>query len=669
MRFYLKPSLIHYLAPVILAVVMNTAILPAQILFAQSKPSDSQSSSEVILTIDASGSMWGRVGGQPKYIIVRSALTDALDKLKTPLNFGLVSYGHRYKRNCQDVELLMPASSYDVAGFRNILKNLTPRGRTPISTALERADKALGQKNRPGTIILLSDGLENCNRDPCAVAGILKNERPELKVHVLGLGLNPRDLNSLKCIADKTGGTIENTVSQTELTVALKRLFIRIGQPVIPEPQIVDKPAEKVKPGLRLKAIFAGAGKEIRDGMQWVILDKEPSAERKANVIARSDEAQPIFELKPGPYFVIAKYGLVTVGRAVTVKRDDSTNETIPIRAGSLRIQTVAHEGGELLSNVSYRIYSLELDTGRKIKPIARTTGTSASFQVPVGTYRIIAEKDLARVERAITIRPGQLLDLSLVLNVGTMALSATDSQNGRPLKKVFYFVHETDPDTLREGREVIRTGASTPAFDLPAGNYIVRVEHGYATTQKRITVHPGKITRKSIVMDSAELALSSEIVGNNSDVEDQLSYKIYSLSQSAETGGIEIARTSRPAPIFHLKSGAYRIVSKLGYVNGLAETTAFLEAGKRTNIKMLHRVGLISAELEHQNGTVALEAIFWTLRDRFGRELWRTSRPRPEFILKSGTYTIIAESGGRRFERKFSVTTGDKKVVMLNAK
>jgi len=58
------------------------------------------------------------------------------------------------------------------------------------------------------SIILISDGEESCKEEPCAVAEELKKADIDLKIHVVGFGIDSDVAKrQLHCIAEATGGT------------------------------------------------------------------------------------------------------------------------------------------------------------------------------------------------------------------------------------------------------------------------------------------------------------------------------------------------------------------------------------------------------------------------------------------------------------------------------
>ena len=51
----------------------------------------------VILILDVSGSMWGRVDGREKILVAREVVGSVLADIGERVNMGIVAYGHRRK--------------------------------------------------------------------------------------------------------------------------------------------------------------------------------------------------------------------------------------------------------------------------------------------------------------------------------------------------------------------------------------------------------------------------------------------------------------------------------------------------------------------------------------------------------------------------------------------
>lgn len=180
----------------------------------------------IYIIFDASGSMWGKLAnGELKIVAAKKALQEFVGKDFSGKEIALRVYGHRREKDCSDSELVIPfgkASQYKHANkkaFQDVVQNINPKGRTPISLSLRQALKDFGK--RKGSIILISDGIETCNEDPCALMKAWKDKDIDIKVHVMGFGVDTKTQSALQCIADAAGTTYQDVGSTEELLEGL----------------------------------------------------------------------------------------------------------------------------------------------------------------------------------------------------------------------------------------------------------------------------------------------------------------------------------------------------------------------------------------------------------------------------------------------------------------
>lgn len=57
----------------------------------------------IMLILDASGSMWGEIGGTAKIVTAKDVMSDLVRYLPSSLEVGLTVYGHRKEGDCNDV--------------------------------------------------------------------------------------------------------------------------------------------------------------------------------------------------------------------------------------------------------------------------------------------------------------------------------------------------------------------------------------------------------------------------------------------------------------------------------------------------------------------------------------------------------------------------------------
>lgn len=96
----------------------------------------------------------------------------------------------------------------DGAALGQRLRALMPRGKTPLADALRRAAAEIPATAEEADIVLVTDGLETCGGDPCAVAAELAAEGVPIRAHVVGFGLTEGEVRQIACVAENTGGLV-----------------------------------------------------------------------------------------------------------------------------------------------------------------------------------------------------------------------------------------------------------------------------------------------------------------------------------------------------------------------------------------------------------------------------------------------------------------------------
>lgn len=224
---------------------------------------------DAILVLDASGSMWGRIDDVPRIEIARDVISGLLDGLPPSQRLGLVAYGHNRKGDCADIETLVDVGT-DRDAIRAAVDGINPKGMTPMTAAVKQAAETLKYSENTATVILVSDGLETCGLDPCAVATALEDSGVALTVHTVGFGLGEDEKEAkaqLACMAANTGGRALLASDSTELAAALQEVSTAAAPEPAPEP--VPPAVETVE--VRLVATDQDGGPRIEEGLAWTV--------------------------------------------------------------------------------------------------------------------------------------------------------------------------------------------------------------------------------------------------------------------------------------------------------------------------------------------------------------------------------------------------------------
>lgn len=198
--------------------ILIIVILAMTISHAQAESSANQA----MLVLDASGSMWGQIDGKTKIEIAREVVTNTVNSWDKSQALGLVAYGHNRKGDCSDIELLIEPSKVNAPQFSSIANSLNPKGKTPLSAAVVKAAESMKYTENKATVVLISDGKETCNLDPCAVGQSLEEAGVDFTAHIIGFDVSEEDSIGLRCLAKKTGGAYIDAKNADQLSSALE---------------------------------------------------------------------------------------------------------------------------------------------------------------------------------------------------------------------------------------------------------------------------------------------------------------------------------------------------------------------------------------------------------------------------------------------------------------
>jgi len=188
---------------------------------------------DAMIVFDASGSMSGNQtlgipNSKPRIDEVRYALAQVLPSATKFRRVGLVTYGPGPYNQC-NVSLDLKPTANAAKQIMRAVNRIVPAGKTPLTSGIEQAAEALDYRNKPGVIVVVTDGEETCGRSPCDVSKKLHDNAAQLTVHVIGFrysGYSWTGQNSimdLMCIADQNNGLYIKANNEDDLIDALEK--------------------------------------------------------------------------------------------------------------------------------------------------------------------------------------------------------------------------------------------------------------------------------------------------------------------------------------------------------------------------------------------------------------------------------------------------------------
>ncbi|MFN3994629.1 MAG: vWA domain-containing protein [Tabrizicola flagellatus] len=525
-----------------------------------------------IIVLDASGSMWGQIDGRPKLEIAREALGAVLSEMPPEAELGLMAYGHREKGSCEDIELIVPpgpGTAQAIADAANAMKFL---GKTPLTESVRRAAAELRSTEAKATVILITDGIETCEADPCALGAELEASGVDFTAHVVGFGLTAEEGATVACLAENTGGRYIEARDAGSLVEALKTT-VAVAEP---EPQPAPEPppppaalAENVDPVLHLVEGGPEPDEKLASDAFFdffaIAPDGTVATEAAATIYGRSKGALPA-----GRYQMRTTLHEVVVTQEVEIgPASDLSQPVAVLDAGILNLTLRPAPGADPDPDTYWEIRGPE---------DVSDYGYQRAFRVfPAGEYGLNARLGPAEISQSVVIEAGKTTDLDLVIGVGLAAVEATYAE-GMKVEGGDHFVEILEAKKAIDGsRKSMGYGYGAGlTFDLPAGDYVAAVRLGAAEAEVPFSVKVGERTDIIVPLNAGVAAFTSP--------GDEF---IEVLAGKADINGNRASLTYGYGPAFQttLPAGDYLVVISKG--DKRAETPLAVKAGERTELAL----------------------------------------------------------------------------------
>lgn len=449
---------------------LSLATLVLAAVFIPTHTAKSQPSSDkAIIVFDGSGSMWGQISGKSKIEIARETMSRVVGTLPGNLELGLIAYGHNRKGDCNDIETLVDVGPTSKTGeqIAQSVQKISPKGKTPLSEAVKRAAKILRYTEDKATVILVTDGIETCNADPCALAKQLEQDGINFTTHVVGFDLSKDEGRQVACLAENTGGLYLEANNTDQLADAIGQT-VAIA-PAAPEPELRERPDFNLLGKLALVEGAEPLPEEATKGsVRWFIqaLDAQGSPGNRV-LIDRDHEAQWYGE--ENDYLLSVEYPAGGVfEQTIALTEFDVTDEIYTLNAARMAGVATFMQGSYNIDWAALEWSILNTKTDKKVTAY----GYDLDIIVPPGNYDISlglrGESPLVNKPRSVALNAGDTLPLDFIL----------------PHSKVTFTTKETDGTP----NDAIRQKISMRNADGTAGNVIE-----YEASSKPVFLRPGQ--------------------------------------------------------------------------------------------------------------------------------------------------------------------------------
>ena len=221
-----------------------------------------------IVLIDNSGSMSGSLpGGGTKSTEAASALrSQLLPAVDSRESVSVWAFGGGCNTQLQ---LRGQPQKPPMNAASDLARLGGPSGGTPLAISVEHALDTLARQPEPRHLIVVTDGLDTCGGDPCAVVRA-EAAGTKVSVHTVGLGMGPQsgEFRTLQCMADASHEGTARTLAPNEPASRLASLIEALGQQIsVPKGDLlvtVRDAGGDARPGVSFLATADGGKEEFR---------------------------------------------------------------------------------------------------------------------------------------------------------------------------------------------------------------------------------------------------------------------------------------------------------------------------------------------------------------------------------------------------------------------
>ncbi|SJM29110.1 vWA domain-containing protein [Mesorhizobium delmotii] len=524
----------------------------------------------VVIVLDASGSMWAQIDGKPKLEIARESLRTVLQSVPADKEIGFMAYGHREKGSCEDIELMVPPQAGSAAAVSAAADSLKFLGKTPLTSAVSQAAEALKYTEDKATVILITDGLETCNGDPCALGKELKAAGVEFTVDVVGFGLSADQGRQVACLADNTGGKYIQASDEKALQDALVETIAAAPAPA-PEPAPAPQPApEPEKPEFNFMpvVVLAESGDPVTDGNSWEIYKAKSDGTRGDYVTTEYGAYKG--NLQPGDYMIVARYGEARTEQKITVEAGQAYKPLLTLNAGTLLIHPRPSEGADVADSAAVVIAYPGVDT-------PATYYGDTKVVLPAGDQKVTVRIGQGEVTETIPLTAGKVVDKGIIVGVGHVVANAYYTAGGDKAdgSGIGFRVFKAKKKIDGTRQEVAHAYGPDSKFDLPPDDYVLTATVDLAVVEQPFSVKAGEHQDLKIAIDAGVLAITApgaskiEIFDPKKDINGNRKSLGYAYDEKYQAA---------------LPAGDYAIVSQM-LDNSSKESSVTIKAGERAEL------------------------------------------------------------------------------------
>lgn len=601
-------------------------------------PSLASAEGKSIIVLDGSGSMWGQIDGRPKLEIAREALAQVLSGLPEDTQIGLMAYGHRTKGDCGDIELIVAPAAGTGPAIIAAANAMNFLGKTPLSDAVKMAAAELRSTEEKATVILITDGIETCNADPCALGAELEASGVDFTAHVVGFGLSEEEGKAVACLAENTGGKYIEASDTSTLVDAIETAVAE--PPPAPEPAVLEN---NVKLTLRLIA----EGPEVDGALVsdatfefWTVGADGMPGESVQSITGQLDGQIP-----EGAYILRTTLHSAVVDQPIDVSATDLVTPEVILDAGILSIRILSEEGGAPDANGYWEVNGAG--------GVSDGGYAEALRVLPSGEYELVAKLGEMSTKESIDITAGETLEKTIIMGIGIPVFTAYYAE-GVPVegKQSFEILEaKVGLDGKREGVSTIYNAGAT--LKLPPGDYAVIANVGSASAEMAFTVKPGQRSDVAVILNAGIAAITAP---------NAKSMVVFEASVGLDGKRNDIRTDYGDSFLLTLPAGDY--IAAVVVDQASAEAPFTVKPAERTELTIAIPAGMAAVAsagadaIEIFEAKVGLDGSRKQVSNDYGESVAR--------MLPPGDYVATARAGRATAETAFTVKDAERSDVTV---
>ena len=288
---------------------------------------------------------------------------------------------------------------------------------------------------------------------------------------------------------------------------------------------------------------------------------------------------------------------------------------------------------------VRWRIFKAGSD-----QPVLEATASTLTAPLDAGSYTVEANVGFVSARKSADVAGNGPTRLDVPLEAAALRVTAKDLEGGAASTTALVSLQTQSANSQRAVRPLWIGRTQEADFILPAGTYAVRATDSLAQRDETITLAPGNVINKNLIMGIGHLELTASAQPDG-PVLDGVTFLIAKDDPESPDGRREIVRSANLRPSFALSAGTYYVTAR----SGTAEVRQRVGISAGDTVKRAISLGLakliVTPEIQALRNAqpTSKPAMLTRILSLEGdpREITRSTAATPEIALAAGRYRI----------------------------